>query len=44
MTEVDWLAAGVLVMPNSVVLIKKGGVVFATFSRRWEARACCLDQ
>jgi hypothetical protein len=39
MPKVDWLAAGVLLIPSSFgfFVIKKGGVEFATFS-------CCLDQ
>ncbi len=42
----DWLAAGILLITDSAGLVidKKGGVEFATFSSQWEARACCPEQ
>ncbi len=46
MTKVDWLAAGVLLIPSSLdfsSVIKKGSTEFATFSSQWErARPAAL--
>jgi hypothetical protein len=42
--KVEWLAAGVLLIPRSIGLIKYADLEFANESSQWESKACFFDQ